>query len=565
MHTYPIRVRSLIFFVVIAIACALCKTTWGSPSVHYVLEGVKGAMRANIEARLTEFFKSKALTAPTVEEIKVHVRKAMQPYGYYKPQVVLNTQGRTIRIQISKGPPLLVTQIHLQVKGEGAPDFQKVISDFPLKQGDVVNVKKYLRGKQSFFKRARALGYLDASMRKSTIMISLKHYTAKIVISFDTGPQYFFGPVSFSKTSFDEAFLKRYVHFQEHAPFDMEQIYALQDDLRQSGYFSFVQIEPIDRKKTKKVLPLHMDLTPTPPMAYTLGLGYGTDQGIRGTLGLDLAHLTPTGDQFNALVQASQVQNSLQAQYLIPGKDPTTSHYSLTTSVYTLDYPSSESNAVQMGAAYLRNQGYWQNSTGVTALFEHYTTDTVTKEDSFMLYPNMTWKETHSDNPIFAKNGHSSSVTLQGGAQALLSSTDFAQIATNAKWIKTLKTHTRLYVRGDLGYTAVHNINDLPPSLQFYTGGSQTVRGYTYQSLGPGSNLMVGSVEAEQEVVHNGYVTAFYDLGNAFDLPPIELKRSFGGGILWVTLLGPIRLSLARPVDRDDRHWHIVLSMGPDL
>ncbi len=71
---------------------------------------------------------------------------------------------------------------------------------------------------------------------------------------------------------------------------------------------------------------------------------------------------------------------------------------------------------------------------------------------------------------------------------------------------------SRVILRTDLGYTAVHDFNDLPLSLRFYAGGSQSVRGYEYQALGlpdGGRYLVVGSAEYQHQIYGNWNAAVF--------------------------------------------------------
>jgi len=548
--------------------------------LHYTLQGIKGNIRKNIDTRLSVLIKddkgyiSQSRYRQFMQEAPEQILKAMQPFGYYKPSIRSTLIGAgsphaLVIFTITKGPRMKVSSLNLILEGDGKnePFFQDIINHFPLKPGDPLLVKQYNEGKQRFLDTATQQGYLKAQMTESQIRIDLEHYTADIIIRFNTGSRYYFGPVSFSKTPFDEDYLRRYLTFERGEPFTPDSLTQLQDALSNSDQFKQISVVPEYEKIQGQEVPVLVTLSPQPSQNYTFGAGYGTDTGVRGTIGWNLLQLTPSGHKFQALVQASQLQNSAQAQYIIPGKHPATEEYAIIGSVYNLDYPSSKSNAAQLSAVYRKHKGNLQQNYAMNLLYEHYTIDDLPSQNAFIPYPSANWKILEADNPIFAKNGYSLTFNAQGSSKALASTANFAQGEIQAKWVKTLKaTRTRLYTRADLGYTAISDINDLPPSLQFYAGGSQSVRGYTYQSLGPGKILMTGSVEWQQEVIKNGYITFFYDAGNAFNDTPIDLMRSVGGGIMWVTPIGPLRLSLAKALDQEDGNpWHVVFSMGPDL
>jgi translocation and assembly module TamA len=102
----------------------------------------------------------------------------------------------------------------------------------------------------------------------------------------------------------------------------------------------------------------------------------------------------------------------------------------------------------------------------------------------------------------------------------------------------------------------------LPPDQRFYAGGSGTIRGYRYQSVGEnfpngnpegGTAINAGTVEFRQRIGTNFGTAVFVDAGNVSDnLNPLggQLKFGTGVGLRYYTPIGPIRLDLAIPIER---------------
>jgi translocation and assembly module TamA len=102
----------------------------------------------------------------------------------------------------------------------------------------------------------------------------------------------------------------------------------------------------------------------------------------------------------------------------------------------------------------------------------------------------------------------------------------------------------------------------LPPDQRFYAGGSGTIRGYRYQSVGPtfpdgnpigGTAINAGTVEFRQRIgAALGFAT-FVDAGNVSrNLNPLNgnLKVGVGAGVRYYTSLGPLRVDVAVPLQR---------------
>ncbi|MGH8207203.1 MAG: autotransporter assembly complex protein TamA [Steroidobacteraceae bacterium] len=103
----------------------------------------------------------------------------------------------------------------------------------------------------------------------------------------------------------------------------------------------------------------------------------------------------------------------------------------------------------------------------------------------------------------------------------------------------------------------------LPPDLRFYAGGSATVRGYAYQTVGPefpppdtpgkypegGTGLRAGTIEFRQRLWRNFGMAVFVDAGevSARGQPSTGVGVGYGLGPRYYTPIGPIRFDIALP------------------
>jgi translocation and assembly module TamA len=102
----------------------------------------------------------------------------------------------------------------------------------------------------------------------------------------------------------------------------------------------------------------------------------------------------------------------------------------------------------------------------------------------------------------------------------------------------------------------------LPPDQRFYAGGSGTIRGYRYQSVGPlfdngnpigGTAINAGTAEYRQRIGTNFGTAVFVDAGNVSNnLNPLkgELRFGVGAGVRYYTPIGPIRVDVAVPLSK---------------
>ncbi len=102
----------------------------------------------------------------------------------------------------------------------------------------------------------------------------------------------------------------------------------------------------------------------------------------------------------------------------------------------------------------------------------------------------------------------------------------------------------------------------LPPDQRFYAGGSGSIRGYRYQSVGPtfpdnnpigGTAVNAGTIEFRQRIGKNLGFATFVDAGQVSqNVNPLDstLRLGAGAGARYYTPIGPIRLDFALPINR---------------
>ena len=117
-------------------------------------------------------------------------------------------------------------------------------------------------------------------------------------------------------------------------------------------------------------------------------------------------------------------------------------------------------------------------------------------------------------------------------------------------------------LRGIVGQVSGAGVFALPPDQRFYAGGSATVRGYRYQTLGPqfsdrkptgGTAVSAGTVEVRQRILGSYGVVGFVDVGQVTaNGAPFTSNWHAGAGVgaRYYTPIGPIRLDVAVPLNK---------------
>jgi len=113
----------------------------------------------------------------------------------------------------------------------------------------------------------------------------------------------------------------------------------------------------------------------------------------------------------------------------------------------------------------------------------------------------------------------------------------------------------------------------LPPDQRFYAGGSGTVRGYAYQSVGPqfangypegGTSMQAVNLELRQRIGTTWGAVLFADGGGVTAGSQSVYRVGVGMGVLYYTSIGPIRLDVAVPTRplRNGGSFQVYIGLG---
>jgi translocation and assembly module TamA len=272
--------------------------------------------------------------------------------------------------------------------------------------------------------------------------------------------------------------------------------------------------------------------------------------------------------------RVSEIRESVLGRYRIPLLARPQSDFLEFHSLYGReDIRGAESTKYVLGASHSTLQGHWRRVLSLTFQQEDFTIG-LTDENTALLMPGVNVQRVWGRERLIATRGARLQLDLKGAQEGLLSDASFVQGQVDAKLILPLGERQRLISRGTLGAIYTDDFERLPPSIRYFAGGDQSVRGYDYNRLGPrdasgevigGRYLVVGSLELERHIRGNWRAALFYDTGNALDGWNESLEQGAGIGLRWETPIGLVRLDVATALSEDGRPWRLHLTVGPDL
>ena len=560
--------------------------TWAQ-QVEVNVEGDYPQLQDNAEAFLGEVEgRSAGSLRRYASTAEAQVEEALRALGYYSPMIqweVVEQPGddeipARLVLTVQPGEPIRVRSRQVSIEGPVSrdSDFVGTLPEKP-SEGDVLNHGQYSTLRQTIQNRATRLGYFDGEFTTRRLEVNPEQHTADISLVFRSGVRYRLGEVSFKEGhGFEEQLLEQFVRFEPGEIYHADKVARLSGDLSNSGYFSGVDIDASPGKAEDGVIPVSVDLTTRPPRSVAAGVGFSTDVGPRFSGNWREHWINPMGHRRGAQTELSAPRQNVGAWYELPLDPPMTDSIRLSAGYQREDIEDVESELLTLGQQWKHQlDNGWLQVASIRWEGERFRIGDDDPEQSSLLLPGLGYSKLQADSPLDPSRGYRIQFDVTGSHRAVISDVDILHANVLVKGLYTLADNHRFLSRFQFGGVATNRFSDVPPSLRFFAGGDQTVRGYGYETLSPrnsedvaigGRYLMVGSVEYQYEFTENWRVAAFVDEGNAMDDLSDPLATGVGLGIRWISPVGPLRLDVAKGLDPEfGGEWRIHFSMGPEL
>lgn len=559
---------------------------WGSAvfaqaKLEVRVEPAEASLKENIEGYIGDLGERDEQTlrrlAPALEE---QARSAAEALGFYHARISSEVRpgaSPTLVLRVVPGEPVRLRRVEIRVEGPAARlEAFRVPQSSRLRPGAQLNHGRYESVKSSIKSQASRLGFFSGHFTRQHLFIDPVANVADIELVYASGPRYRLGDVTFQgETPFDEAFMRRVVPFQAGDPYDSGQIAKLQDNLQTLGYFEGVRVDADPAGVSGEMVPVLVHLQMRKPRSFGIGVGFSTDVGPRGRANWTRHWANPQGHSYGVEMELSQPKQNVGLWYDIPLDPPMTDKLRFVGGYQYEELADTDtlSRLLKVGPEWHRRlDNGWQQIFSLKWQREEFRYG----DDnglSNLLLPGVAYSYLESDHPLDPSRGYRLQVEMAAASEALLSDANLIYSSVMLKGLTTLAGRHRLLGRLQFGGNFTDEYTTVPPSLRFFAGGDQSVRGYEYQTLSPtnsdgdhigGRYMIAGSLEYQYELRDKWRGATFVDQGNAFNSKSSpSLKTSAGFGVRWVSPVGPLRVDLAHGID--DGSFRLHFSMGPEL
>lgn len=548
--------------------------------VSLKLKGIDGALEDNVKAYLSSIPEKDYSTSLRFQaRLDQSITEALNALGYYHAKISYSiSEGNDeLIVNIHKGLPVKIKVMDVVISGEAKEDeeFANLIAKSPLKVGRILNQGEYDSLKSGIRNLALQRGYFNGDFKLNKLEVIPELNEANVRLHYDSGIRYHFGPVEITGSQIWENRVESMRPFEIGEPYLVSDVGEYNQNLSNTDWFSSVFVEPdLSKLEDGRELPIKVSLAPAAKNQIETGIGYSTDTGVRGTLKWKKPWVSARGHSFNTALSLSKPEQTITAGYKIPLDDVLREYYQLQFGLKHLDNRDTESLESNLAVErHWLTDGGWHKTVYVRHLYENFSQGLQDDGVQFVL-PGATFSRTRVRGGSMPMWGDKQSVTVEYGDPALLSETRVLRLLGRSSWIRGIGENHRGLFRLEGGANLTEEFEKLSPSLRFFAGGDNNIRGYGYESISPvdesgaltGAKYILSStLEYQYRVYGNWWAATFYDIGDAFNDTP-EWKSGAGVGIRWASPVGPVSFDFAWGLDeKSNNEFRIHFSLGPEL
>jgi outer membrane protein insertion porin family len=540
---------------------------------------------------------SRQKLASDLETLRSHYQnRGYLDFNIESTQVSITPDKKDIYIAISVSEGESYTVSDIQLAGQmllPQEELQKLVR---IKPGEVFSRERLTESTKAIADRLGNEGYAFANANVVP-QVDKEKRTVGFTVVIDPGRRVYVRRINVAgNTKTRDEVIRREMRQLEGAFYDASKIQTSKQRIDRTEYFKEVSVETVPVAQSPDQVDVNFTVEEKPTGVLLVGAGFSNTENIIVSGSISQSNVFGSGKFLSVQVNSGRVNQTYALSYLNPyftvdgisqGFDVykrDTDASTLSTGAYVtktlgggvrFGYPLSESDSVSFGvsAENVRLETFtnspFQYLTFVNQFGSRYTYGTGT----------LGWARDLRDSAIAPNKGvlTRASLELAGG------DLQFYRLNLGHQWFRPVTKDVTLALSADLGYAHGLGGKPVPFFKNYYAGGPGSVRGYRSFSLGPqdadtnalgGTRKIVGSAEVLFPVPGAGLdrsfrLAAFIDAGQVYaenqKASLSELRYSAGIGLSWNSPFGPLRLSLAQPLNEKkgfDRVQRLQFTVG---
>jgi len=405
-------------------------------------------------------------------------------------------------------------------------------------------------------------------------------------------------------TSRDEVIRREFRQF-ESSWYDANKIKLSRDRVDRLGYFKDVTIDTPEAQGTSDQVDVNLTVVEKPTGNFTIGGAFSQSEKFTFQAAIQQANFAGSGTTVGMELNTSKYSRTISFSQVDPyyTDDGISRSYevylrtqrppALNIGSYTIKQkggrisygvPFSEVDTVFLGIG-LERSSIETDSTSPTRFLQYVSDVTgnasgIGKAETNAVPLTLAWARDSRDSGLTPSAGRYQRLNLE---LDVIGKQKYYRAVYEQQYYKPMIWKTVLALKGEIDYGRGLGDTPYPVFKNFYGGGIGSVRGYESSSLGAvdsrygdalgGSSRVIGNAELQLPFPGSGQDRSlrwfgFLDAGQVYQegekLRYSQLRYSTGLGISWISPVGPLKLSYAKPINAQpgDRLERFQFQMG---
>ena len=504
--------------------------------------------------------------------------------GYFSPRIELLNEAEGTGIRVESGPRANIGTVSIEIRGSiDDARRRELISAWGLAAGTAFRQSAWDEAKNGLLRELMSVDHAGARLVSSRAEVDAEAARVDLTLVYDAGPRYRYGEIRIlGLDRYQPSLVERYAKaLQPGAVYRQDDLLDVQSALQNTPYFSSVSVEldsaslpagdetkpPVDGDLQ---VPVVVRLRERAPFGVSLGAGYSSNTGARVEGNFTSADFAGRAWELSTGGRIEQLRQSAYADVFLPPDRARQQRDSFGAFVEKSDIQGLALERVAFAASRVQQRDSIEQRFGVNWQYERQNTEGEAESTNQALTAQAGWVWRSANDPQDPAEGIVAQLQLGGAAKALLSDQNFLRSYFRYSQGIPLGKDDSLLLRGEVGITAAPSREGIPQDYLFRAGGSNSVRGYAYQSLGVqegsatlgGRYLLTLSAEYTHWLDSTWGVAVFADAGQAGDDRDVfKLAPGYGIGARWKSPAGPLAVDLAWGQREEELRLHFSLAV----
>ena len=499
-------------------------------------------------------------------------------------QVSLGPEKESVYITVNIKEGDRYTVRDLKLAGDLILSKDKLTELIDIKQGDIFSRRKVVDSSKAISDLLAENGYAFANVNMVPD-IDKDSRTVSLTFFVDPGRRIYVRRVNITgNTKTQDKVIRRELRQLEGDWLSTQHVARSKTRLDRLGFFGDVGVETKRLQGVVDQVDLDYQVSEIPTGSLQAGIGYSDTQGAVVNLSVTQNNFVGTGRSLGIAMDNSSVTKQYSVNYTNPyyTEDGVSQNISLSfrqvdaeeaeISNYSTDsYGAALSYGVPISEYTDYRWGIKYDSTKITtgSATSQNVTDFIANagatNDTFQLFTS--WTYDSRNRRIFATEGSLTSI----GGEIAVPGGDLEYYKLDFRQVNffPFSENVTLALNLNLGYGDVYgNSQYYPPYENYFAGGSQSVRGYDANSIGPrdattndptgGKVKAVGNMDLIlpnpfTEKAGSTRVSLFLDVGTVFkdekSINNSDFRYTTGLSFIWITPVGAMRFNFAQPLN----------------